>query len=210
MITVWCVLWGNKYSPEYVYRLQHQVKKQLSVRHQFICITAQELNGVFCYEPPCDFPGWWQKIGLFKPGVAQAEHINMYLDLDVVIVGELDSLVNAYGDADLAAPRDWSKGTMASPFMIWNPCHRTDYIWQAFDESVMERKAPGGKQYGDQNYINSIATAWFVEISPPLICSYKWHCRAQGGPPQHARVVCFHGKPDPHEVEADWIADAWS
>jgi hypothetical protein len=157
--------------------------------------------------PPCDFPGWWQKIGLFKPGVAKGT--SMFLDLDVVVCGELDSLVSKYGSSRLAAPIDWSQGTIATPFILWNPCPQVDSIWRKFDKDVMKRL------HGDQNWVDEIAKNWFHEIAPPQICSYKWHVRVPRGtgtPPDRSRVVCFHGLPNPADVahQHKWIEEAWT
>ena len=100
MITVWSVFWGDKYSVEYVYTLKRMVEVNLSMPHEFICITSQPMKGVNCIEPECDYHGWWQKIGLFKPGLATGA--SLYLDLDVVITGPLDDLVLDYGGCELA------------------------------------------------------------------------------------------------------------
>lgn len=209
MITVWCVLWGDKYHPEYVHRLKYQVAKNLSLEHEFKCITDHPLDDVDCVKPIVDWPGWWQKLSVFKPGLTSG--LNLLMDIDVVIVGELDSVVKTYGTHTLSAPRDWSKGTLAAPFVLWTPSVQTEEIWNRFTTDVMQRKSPGGKQYGDQNWMDEVCGDWWTEIEPPTVCSYKWHCRGQKLPPNGARVVCFHGKPDypdcPEHVNG-WIAEA--
>jgi len=206
MLSVYSVLIGDKYSSSYVYRLRQMVDKNLRSRHEVFCITDRELTGVNTIEPikhgDTPLPGWWQKLALFKPGLATGR--SLFLDLDVVIVGELDGVVSAFGHAELAAPRDWSQGTLASPFMLWRGGTGHE-IWERFTPEVMVR------HHGDQNFIDEVMAKKWTEIPPPTICSYKWHCRGQGGPPPGARVVCFHGKPDPHEVEPQepWITEAW-
>jgi hypothetical protein len=203
VITVWSVLWGDKYAPEYVYKLQKQVGRNLRREHRFLCVTDQDLPDITTIKPICDYPGWWQKIGLFKPGVATG--LNLFLDLDVVIVKELDTMINQYQSAKLAASRRWhhQKAGIQSSVMLWNPCPGTDAIWQQFDETVLETHR------GDQDWIQDVAGSWFTEIRLPDICSYKRHCRKPRLPLQNSRIVCFHGKPDPHECTEQWIQKAW-
>src|SRR5262249_6678812 len=45
------------------------------------------------------------------------------------------------------------------------------------------------------------------DIFPGDFVSYKLDC--QPFPPLLAKVVCFHGKPKPHECE-DWVTDVWN
>jgi hypothetical protein len=42
------------------------------------------------------------------------------------------------------------------------------------------------------------------------VVSYKYHCRTTGKLPDNARVVSFHGKPDPSEVSDAWVKKARS
>jgi hypothetical protein len=44
------------------------------------------------------------------------------------------------------------------------------------------------------------------EMHPGEFVSYKTHCTK--GVPDGARVVCFHGRPRPHEV-GGWVKDYW-
>jgi len=205
MITVWSVLWGDKYPVDYVYNLKRAVARNRSLPHPFKCITDAQLDGVECVKPICDYHGWWQKLQLFAPGMALWP--SLYLDLDTVITGPLDILVLDYIDSDLAMPANWAMsghGGCQSSVMIWrgNSCHD---IWHRFDY-----EADSKRLWGDQEFITELygdPGDKITRLPANQIVSYKYHCRT--GLPQDAKVVVFHGKPDPHEVNEDWVKRCW-
>ena len=128
MINVYCVYWGDKYSPDYVPRLRDAVDKHLTIPHEFRCITDFEFWDVDCVAPPCDYPGWWQKIGLFKPNALPFVP-SLYLDLDLAIVDSLDPFaywiedaLNNHGFDTLLCPENWAQsghGGCQSSLMAW-------------------------------------------------------------------------------------------
>lgn len=216
MLTVWSMSTGGKYPDYYVQRLRREVKKHLTIPHRFICIADHAIDGVITMQPPTDYPGWWGKIGLFKPGVATTT--NLWLDLDVVLVGDLDELVMRYGECELAAPLNWAAsghGGVQSSVMVWKQSKHTLPIYRDFRPEWARwppvndggRFEPGGAGgWGDQEFLTVLRDAGRVEITPmfpPLVRSYKYHCR--DGLPNDCRVVVFHGKPDPHEVKETWF-----
>ena len=115
-VTVWTVFNGTKYPREYVYWMQAQVARWLSLPHRFRCITCAKLVGIDCVQPSVDFTGWWAKIGLWdKPG-------GIYLDLDTVIVGPIDYL-EEYTRFPIAAPENWAQsghGGIQSSVLAWD------------------------------------------------------------------------------------------
>jgi hypothetical protein len=201
-IRVVCVKWGDKYSDEYPLRLKSMVARHLSLPHTFECFTEKPVEGVDCLPLTCEWPGWWQKIGLFKPGVLTTPTV--YFDLDVVMVGSLE-WVAEYFECDLAMPIDWGSGALAGCIMITNGRGKTAPIWHQFGQHVIDRLHP----YGDQDWITMMFKHRATIIPDGVCMSYKRHCRAQGSPPVGASVIAFHGKPDPHEVSDQWVIDAW-
>ena len=73
--SVYCVNVGNKYSPDYVFRLKSMVERNLTIPHNFIIYTdhtkMQKLvkgdNVIVRKLPFHDYEGWWNKLTLFSP-----------------------------------------------------------------------------------------------------------------------------------------------
>jgi hypothetical protein len=158
--------------------------------------------------PPTQYPGWWGKIGLFKPGVASL--VNLWLDLDVVITGRLDDLIEQYGQSNLAMPINWAQsghGGCQSSVMVWAQSKHTLPIYKRFESKWAHwppRNEPG-VLWGDQEWITQLRDESVIHVDPinaDWIKSYKYHCR--DGLPEDCRVVIFHGKPDPHEQSESW------
>ena len=206
MLTVWAVRTGTKYTPDYLTRLHSAVKRNLVQPFTFAAITDQPepIPGT-AYQASPDLPGWWQKLALFHLTRKQRpEHRNLYIDLDSVIVGNLDGLLESYAKSRLAMPRNWARsghGGWQSSLMIWEG--------GAFPELHDHNTAADrSRLWGDQEWITQRLGETVDEIQPGLVVSYKYHCGG-GEPPAGACVVTFHGRPDPHEVTDQWVARCW-
>ena len=201
MLNVWTVLWGDKYEDSYAYRLQEALARNLRFPHEFRVVTEKPLTGLSTVDPPCDFPGWWQKVGLFKPGFAPG--LNVFLDLDVVVVGSLDGLIADHAWSQLSMPANFPKsghGGWQSSMMIWSGT-ASEIIYSEFLPKYMRLF------HGDQEWISEIAAPIIKTIPVGQVVSYKYDCL--DGVPESAKVVCFHGKPDPHEVDVAWVRENW-
>lgn len=211
MLTVWCVCVGDKYSTNEILLLKKLVERNLSKKHRFVCITDRSVDGVETLAPPTDYPGWWSKIGLFKPGVAT--NTSLYLDLDVVITGSLNVLVDHYKHCTLAMAWNWAKsghGGCQSSVMVWrgNCAHQ---IYADFDPANAHWPPINrpGILWGDQEMITKLRDSGkllVTQIRKEFIKSYKYHC--QDSLPEQCRVVVFHGDPKPGQVTDRWVAEA--
>ena len=215
MLTVACVKWGDKYGGNYVRNLQSMCRRHLP-SHRLVCFTENPVEGVDCLPLPSSLPGWWAKVGLFRPDLFV--HDVLYLDLDVVITEDLHGMVDLL-DVDrtkLWAPDDFSysivnprrglspefkrtlggDGTINSSVMMWNgdSCRR---IWDEFRVEKME------ECHGDQNVISQILWPDINIIPSEWIKSFKYNNR-QPGP-----VTVFHGNPKPPEVRERWVTEHW-
>lgn len=213
MLTVWCVWWRDpaspdKYSDYYVQRLQREVRRHLSIPHRFVCISDEPVDGVATMPPPEKYPGWWSKVALFKRGVATGQ--NLYLDLDVVITGELDSMVKRYCNEPLAMPLNWAQsghGGCQSSVMLWADNNMARKIYTHFDPRIAHWPPINqpGVLWGDQEWMQELRSRGEIRVTPITdgIRSYKYHCR--NGLPAGTRIVVFHGEPKPPSVSESWF-----
>ena len=92
MVKVVCVLKsGGDYDWEYVSRLCRGVKEHLTLKHEFFCVTDMPNKYSFIRQVPLE-KGWggsWAKIEVFR-----AKGEVLYLDLDTVLSGNIDHIIN--------------------------------------------------------------------------------------------------------------------
>ena len=208
MLTVWCICWGDKYPDYYVTRLKESVAQNTEIPHRFVCVTDRRIPGITTMPPPVDWPGWWGKIGLFKPGFSGP--LNLYLDLDVVVTGDLTPIIESLDQHSLAMPLNWAQsghGGCQSSVMVWRDCLLNQQIYDLFDPAWIHwpPKEPW-KFYGDQEVITHFRDTGLIRVRPipdQYVKSWKYHC--QNGLPKDARVIVFHGSPKPDEVSVPWF-----
>ena len=201
MLTVWCVRVGNKYPIGYVYALRDMVDKNLTIPYTFRCISDQEIPGVFCVPPKLDHKSWWAKFSLF-PTVNSP---SIYLDLDVVITGNIDYLADYTGTFSAAA--NWAQsgyGGIQSSVMAWPgnwsfPYDELMKVWPGETTSDGYTILNGQKFWGDQEFLWELLGDKWQAI--PHVGSYKYHVRPTKKIPDWMKICVFHGRPDPHEVQ---------
>ncbi|KKN42002.1 hypothetical protein LCGC14_0717620 [marine sediment metagenome] len=215
MLKVLCVLksssaQGQGFGPMYVHKLRDAVKRHLKMPHEFICLTDLPADRFDCKTEPLtdDLKGWWSKIELFK-----YKGPCLYFDLDTVLTGSVKGIAEAVcgkGDEDgvrkarlymltpSRATERWASGVMA-----W----RGDLskIHSFFARKDMDRFR------WDQRYVSFAADKLRIEIVAVQkyteVHSYKWHCKEKL--PKGAQIICFHGRPRPHEVKDSWVQEHW-
>lgn len=205
-LNVVCLYWGNKYSVDYVVKLRNMVERHLKTPHRFICITDNPDKIPKSIEtmqlPDHGLTGWWNKLLLFDNKIWNFEGRVLFLDLDIVIMNDLDRYVNYNSAADFNIIDDFyfSKREYNSSVMIFNP-DKMGYIWDSFD------KAMTSQMHGDQNWITKCLGYSETRTFPTeWTLSFK---KDKNRITADTSIVVFHGKPDPHEVDADWIKLNW-
>lgn len=211
-ITVACV-WVRGHVPftaEYVFRLRDMARRHVGRAHRFVCLTdrPEELPSIETL--PCQCPpgckGWWAKISLFSPALKFTGRI-LYLDLDVLLLGGLDEIIDYPAPFALAAdgaPNFHGHGALRvvkrfnSSVMVWDAGEHPEIYtdWTPADAARL---------WGDQDWIGETAP-WAAAM--PL----AWTPRISEGPPwpPEAKVVLCK---KPKNVEAaarwPWFAEAW-
>jgi hypothetical protein len=231
MLNVVCLKHGTKYSSDYVNRLHNMVKRHLTVPFNFACFTDNS-NGIDTsieiVKLPDDkrFQGWWWKPYLFKPEHYQIGDTNLFFDLDMVIVSNIDKLVN-YMPGEFLGLKDVGRvfnpkfQKLGSAVLRWTAGEYSD-IWSKIESNPNEMK----RYQGDQDWIWSQHKDNIKFFPDSWIRSYKWEIRKRDEliringrynfkDIQHPKidpetcVLAFHGSPDPHEVSDPIIVDNW-
>lgn len=211
-ITIMCVLKsGGDFTVDYVVRLQNMIARNTTVPYKFICLTDMEIPSDICENVKLkhNYNRQWSKIELFRPDITEAGRI-IYLGLDIVVTGNIDNILTATGD--FIALKPWNKrnqklGLCASGLMAFRNNGAFSFIYDQFKTEDI-----GKYPKGDQEYISGALAAnhknpVFWQDIVNGIYSYKRQCRQ--GIPGNARVVCFHGRPRPHQVDVSWVKENW-
>lgn len=217
MLTVLCVLksGGDTYDKTWVEKLKRAVERNLTIQHTFACLSDVPVP---CNRIPLkhDWPGWWSKIELFRPGVILGP--TLYFDLDTVIVGNFDHMAD--NRSPFAMLKNFS--AVAQPGMVGSGVmwfrdeasvpHKVYEKFAKMPECYMEhhlRHAEAATSYiGDQAFIWDALGGKVETLEYPGILSYKRHCRKLL--PADSSIVAFHGRPRPSEVSDSWVKEHWN
>ena len=215
-----CVCYGKKYSVEYVQKLYNMVQRNTTLEHNFFIFTdniEMEIDGhVNIRTFPETLNGWWNKMQLFRPDTLDGD--TLYMDLDVVITGNIDCFFNYEPEADFIGMNDFNPDTKIfnSSVFKFKPEAMKSKLWQPFTDD----RTKWLRYSGDQNVISDLIKGHQGTKSFPdsWTQSYKWYDRK--GKRYHkgkwtfehngeSLVTVFHGEPNPHQSDMDWVKKAW-
>ena len=218
------IKWGQRYPAAYVNALRRASRQYGFGDEEFICFTddAAGLDSDINARPlpEIDLPEryrwtFWRKLALFDPKL-NLDGACLYLDLDVVITGDLRPLISNW-NGNPRFIRNWvgaktiKRGNyerINSSVMLYNgsACGEVLTRFHADQQGAFSRYST------DQGFIYE-SLAEHAEFFPTELCvSFKRHCLAKfplnllipARVPPGACVICFHGKPDPHEAAAGY------
>jgi hypothetical protein len=246
-VNVVCIKWGTSYPPHYVNRLYHGVRRFLSRPFRFLCFTehpegidpAVEIHPlpVEPFDAVLDAAmarrGALRKVSLFRPGLADMEGRVLGFDIDVVVTGSLDELVD-FSPGKVCMRREWRyepwgrEGGHGSVF-LYDPA-RHGYLYEDFaaDPVGAIRRHRSSEQlytsmtalrHGDLEYLPGqwVCSFKFDALRPPPFNRF-----VAPRLPADCRVLCFHGRPKMEEAidgyrfslleaakPAPWLGDYW-
>ncbi len=237
-INVLCMKWGTKYGPEYVNKLYGMVTRNLQRPFRFVCLTDNNdgiHEGVDCLPlPELDLPPGapergWNKLTTFINPLFDLEGKVLFLDLDVVIVGSLDSFFDLEDGVHICRDFVRRDGTGNSSVYLYRANAHPDII-----ANFRENFASIQKQHrNEQEYLSHFLLAQGkLHYWPQTWCrSFKYDCLPGGvlgswfneaRIPDDARVLIFHGNPNPDDAvrgvsgkwyrrvkPTRWIEDYW-
>lgn len=223
----YCVKWGSKYGPDYVNKLYNGVKKYFPYEFIFFCLTEDPsgLNSdIICLDLDPSLHTWWTKACLFSKTFAdnvkipeieqkikQSKHrLNFYIDLDVIITGDLSFMTKFKGvfgilnTADIYCEVNTSD-CYNSSVVIW----RGDSISPVYDLL---------KDAGEFVRKFLFRFDFWLEMTVPKasilqtqfagkIRDFKQDCEETV--PEGTSIVIFPRNPKPHECEQKWVKEFW-
>jgi len=218
-----CIKWGTQYGPEYVNCIYAMVERNITPPFRVICLTdnpegireevvCRGLPELGCPRPT-NAPGKWPKTALWGPTLFDLKGVALFIDLDVVITGNLDPFFSYGRPEDVILARNWVKPfeRLGQTSIFRFEIGRHGYMLENF------RKDPegiAGKYQFEQRYVTNCVEGgikfwphgWVRHFR--MDCLGPWPLRYLRPPklPKNARVVIFPGKPDP----ADAILGRWS
>lgn len=214
MLTVVCVYRsGGIYNETWVAALAKQVRRFLKEDYRFVCLTDKPYEvqalGIETETLQTNWSGWWSKVELFREGLFQDRVL--YLDLDVIITGPLERLVQSAsgftGCDDFYVP-----GTLNSSVMSWRGDYSILYelmLSNASDIKVKFENRSSSGNFGDQGYIEAVIRNLGKRIEFfPSEYVVSWKKAARYSIPTAASVVAFHGKPKMPDANG-WAATYW-
>ena len=223
-----CTNWdGSGYYPiEYVNRLYRACLRNTDRAIDFVLYAGPEAKGKIdglnanIRVVPIDLPHWWSKCEFWKhptPGVNT--ETRLWIDLDVVVVGSLDVLID--WPSKFCCSRDWTERNAQAGHVddandgvtllrgdagswLWDEYVRHGKpTWKPFDPTIDHSPLP----LAMMTLINSRRGC--CDLYPTELCaSYKYTVQKYGLP-EGCATVHFHGRPKQHEVDELWIKDCW-
>ncbi len=222
-INIVCVKWGKKYPSLYANRLYNMVSRNMTKPFNFYCLTdnSKGLNSnINSLDINNDYlEGWWIKLMLFKEDFFGLKGHLIYMDLDVVITGNIDFLTSEFSGLQII--QNWSSNKMWNSSVMSFKLGSLSYVWKNFlnedynkikkdfngDQEWIFHCIPHAKIFDKDKIISykkscksefcKILRKFDIIIKPPKLIKCKL--------PYDARIVIFHGKPDPHDI----MYDSW-
>lgn len=216
--------WGDKYGADYVNRLYGMVSRNLTLPFKFFCFTenAEGINPNVNIKAlprlglPDNIPErGWLKLATFKNPLSDLTGTALFLDLDVVIVNNINCFFEL--DVDFALCYDEKKkkqkigNSSVYKFNVGEHAEVLEYFQKNFE--IIKNNYRNEQAYlSDKINQKGMLNFWPKEWTP----SFKYHCIPKfpynlwQEPiiPKEAKIILFHGKPEPYEAEKG-ISGKW-
>lgn len=217
-VTTW--LWSQngyrkRFRAEHVNTLARMVRRNLTLPHEFVCVT-NEPKGLDKHIRVLGLPATWdvawsaQRPNCFRRLWAFSEAARhligrriVSMDLDCVVTGNLDALFSRTEDIVLWRDPKYPGAYNGSMWLMTAGSRRE--VWDRFrgNESLPEL---AGRRGSDQAWLSHVLgpneATWSKADG---VLSYRLECGR--GLPKGARIVFFHGQPNPWDTTLPWVAE---
>lgn len=216
-----CMKWGTRYGADYVNRLYGMVSRHTRAPFQLVCFTddATGITPEVDCRPLPPFPGVpdhlavkpWRKLSLWqKPLALDLDGRDaLVLDLDLVITGPLDDFFS-YQPGKYAVIENWTKpgANIGNTSVFRFTVGKYPLIYDRFladPEGLYRNEFRIEQEYisatlHPQNQQVFWPRQWVRSFKEELLPSWPLRFLKAAPLPPEARLVIFHGKPDPDEA----------
>jgi len=234
-----CMKWGDKFPVDYVNRLYAMVYRNMDTKFRFVCFTENskgirsevEIQELPELKLPTGSPErGWRKLTIFKKNFGGLSGTSLFLDLDVVIVGSLEVFFSHPGDFLIAHDKKSPKKREGNSSVFRFEIGKYSQILEHFEKNSEQVK---NEVRHEQAYLSrEIDKLGKLEYWPDeWVPSFKYQCCPSWikswfeapSVPKGARVILFHGLPNPPEAiigrsgkwyrhiqPSPWIKDYWT
>ncbi len=222
-----CVLKsGGDFNWEYVFHLRNGIERNYSGDFNFYCLTDKALNliGVQEIKLKHNWPGWWSKIELFRPGLFT--DFCIYFDLDTIILDNIDEFVRISKTLSFAglmgfgsvAQKETNRTNFASGVMVGN-FFSVSSLYTVFKEKPdsfmqMYKAYIPRWERGDQGFIANLIGRKDIcklqSVLPDNCIIGKVQTNLGKKQIVNARILAWSGKPRLHKFKQGWIYNAWT
>jgi len=247
---VLCMKWGTLFPPDYVNVLYNACKTDMKKPFRFVCLTDDSTGFVDGIEalPIPDIglspqewytKGVWPKLALYVADLHGLQGRCLFIDLDMVIVGGLDDMLDfgaGYVSTDMGD--GWRPGGRRGAIKEPGTCvfaFDLGQETQILDAFLADKEKAKANFQNEQDFAGAYArsmTFW----PEGWVISFKRHLRQPIGkdffvppksPPEGTRIVAFHGDPRPITLvpekagfwdrfphlghgQVGWVRDYWT
>ena len=242
-VNILTLKWGDRYGPDFVNRLFYSIRENLNLPFRFFCFTDDDsglISGIeACPLPDIELPEshaktTWLKLGLFADHQPGIEGDCLFLDLDIVITGNIDCFFD-FMPGKRCIIHNWKQGQHIfkkrpdignSSIVRW----RANTMQFVIDKFYSERDWALANFAPPQTYLTYALgekywwpETWARSFKRHSVAPFPFNLMRTPSLPPSTRILVFHGRPDPDEAltgfrarklhrrtrPAPWIADYW-
>lgn len=216
--------WGARYGSEYVNRLYAATRQHTGRPTRMVCFTDDTSGIVAEVEiqpiPKVTLPKGmenypWRKLAVWKYPLADLEGNVLFLDLDLVITGNLDAMFD-YEPGRFCVIENWTqRGQGVGNTSVYRfPTGKFSHIYDNFEKKP---DAVLSKYRNEQVYISREIEDmvfwprdWCASFKHDLLPPWPVNFFKPPALPCETRIVAFTGKPDQDEaLRGEWPVKHW-
>lgn len=224
MQTICAMKWGKRYPGDYANRLLNMIDRHTTRPTQLVCFTDDpsglDPRILTAPLPPITLPErvqWlgWRKISLFQNGLQHLSGDVLFLDLDIIVTGNLDVFFDYQPDKTFCVIENWTQmgsGIGNTSVYRWRVgAHAYLYDNLMADTEAITNQYPNSQTYVSRNVTEKTfwPGEWCESFKHTLLPKWPMNFFSVAPLPPATRVVAFTGKPDPDEARDGRWAAPW-